>query len=58
MYGDASPLTLAERYSAIVTMLLGTFYFGYVVGSISSVIHIRTASTEVQYAGLRYIVVR
>ena len=40
-YGDVAPVTPAERYFAIFMMILGAYFFGYIVGSITAILTAR-----------------
>lgn len=42
-YGDVVPATVLERFLAVLTIVLGTYFFGYVVGSITDIIATRNA---------------
>ena len=37
-YGDVTPQTLPEKWMAIIAMILGATIFGFVVGSVSSMV--------------------
>mmetsp|Transcript_6392 Transcript_6392/g.17875 ORF Transcript_6392/g.17875 Transcript_6392/m.17875 type:complete len:971 (-) Transcript_6392:1209-4121(-) len=40
-YGDISPVTTFERWLSMLFMLLGAYFFGYVIGSITNTVSIR-----------------
>mmetsp|Transcript_28338 Transcript_28338/g.92542 ORF Transcript_28338/g.92542 Transcript_28338/m.92542 type:complete len:888 (-) Transcript_28338:70-2733(-) len=42
-YGDVLPTNTLERFGAVVTMLVGSYFFGFIVGSITSILGTRNA---------------
>lgn len=54
-YGDVTPATTAERYFCVMTMLIGAYFFGYVFGSITSLIASANAASEEFYQTLEQL---
>ncbi len=48
-YGDVTPATTLERYLAVCTMLTGSYFFGYIVGSITSIVSTRNSIKNAFY---------
>jgi hypothetical protein len=48
-YGDVTPATTMERYLAVCTMLTGSYFFGFIVGSITSIVSTRNSIKNAFY---------
>lgn len=45
-YGDVTPATTAERYFNVIVMLIGSYLFAFIFGSITSLIAAASAAGE------------
>eukprot|EP00877_Chromochloris_zofingiensis_P001182 jgi/Chrzof1/11064/Cz05g22050.t1 len=48
-YGDVTPATTAERYVAVCIMLTGSYFFGYIIGNITSIVSTRNSIKNAFY---------
>jgi CRP-like cAMP-binding protein len=55
-YGDVVPLGVMERTYTVLIMLLGGFFYGYIVGEMSGIIASRDLNTRAYYERMEQVV--